>query len=177
MQFGLPTAGDEDTGGPQRMRARARIRELTRQAGPVIVARSAIMLMALVDTVMVGRYAAEELAVLGLALTLVTTLLLTGIGLLMGTLVVTAICYGRGDTAACGVVWRRSLLYASVLGLGMAGICAFAQPILRGLGQAPELAARAAPVVGVLGLGLLPQLVYVTTQFFLEESSDRCRAC
>ncbi|MFO1128938.1 MAG: MATE family efflux transporter [Rhodospirillales bacterium] len=170
MQIGSPTAEDENRGGPTlpQTRARARIHELTRQAGPVIVARSAIMLMGLVDAIMVGRYAAEELAVLGLALTLVASLLLTGIGLMMGTLVVTAMCHGRGDLTACGIVWRRSLLYACVLGLGMGTICAFADPILRALGQAPDLAAQAAPVVAVLGLGLLPHLVSVATQFFLE---------
>ena len=151
-----------------RMRVLRQVRELTRQAAPVIVARAGVMLLALVDTVMVGRYAAEELAVLGLALTVVTTMLLAGIGLLMGTLVLAAACWGRGDYAACGVVWRRSLVYAAALGSAMAVVCAFGEPLLLGLGQASTLAGRAAPVVLVLGLGLAPQLVFVTTQFFLE---------
>lgn len=143
-------------------------RELVRQAVPVVVARSGVMLLALVDTVMVGRFAAGELAVLGLALTLITTLLLAGIGLMMGTLVLTAAAHGAGDSAACGVVWRRSLVYASGLGLLMAAVGLAAGPILRALGQAPEMAAAAAPVASVLAFGLLPQLVFVTSQFFLE---------
>ncbi len=134
----------------------------------MIVARSGVMLLALVDTVMVGHYGADNLAVLGLALIPVTTMLLTGIGLLMGTLVLTAACRGRGDLAACGVVWRRSLAYAAVLGAAMALVCMFGEPFLRGLGQAPALARRAGPVVLVLGFGLAPQLVFVTTQNFLE---------
>lgn len=145
-----------------------RVRELTRQAVPVIVARSGVMLLALVDTIMVGRFAADDLAVLGLALTLVTTMLLAGIGLMMGTLVLAAACHGSGHLAACGVVWRRSLAYAAVLGVAMAIVCGWGEPLLLHLGQAPELAARAGPVVLVLGLGLLPQLIFVTTQYFLE---------
>lgn len=144
------------------------LRDLLRQAVPVVLARSGVMLLALVDTIVVGRFAADELAVLGLALTLVTVLLLVGIGLMMGTLVVTATEYGAGRFAACGVVWRRSLVYAAGLGGLMAAVCGFGAPILRLFGQSPELAARAGPVVQVLGLGLAPQLLFVTTQYFLE---------
>ena len=161
-------ASDAPSSGHRRLRVVQQVRELMRQAAPVIVARSGVMLLALVDTIMVGRYAAEELAVLGLGLTLVTTMLLAGIGLMMGTLVLAAACWGRGDLAACGVVWRRSLVYAAALGAMMAVVCAFGEPLLLRLGQAPDLAGRAAPVVAVLGFGLLPQLVFVTTQFFLE---------
>lgn len=144
------------------------LRDLGRQAAPVVLARSGVMLLALVDTVAVGRFAAEELAVLGLALALVTMLLLAGIGLLMGTLIVTATEYGAGRFAACGVVWRRSLVYAVGLGVMMAAVCGFGEPILRLFGQSPDLAERAGPVVQILGLGLLPQFVFVTTQYFLE---------
>jgi MATE family multidrug resistance protein len=147
---------------------RRHARDLTRQAAPVVVARSGVMLLALVDTVMVGRFAAEELAVLGLALTLVTTLLLTGIGLLMGTLVLTAAAHGAGRDGACGVVWRRSLVYAVGLGAVMAGVALAGEPILVALGQTPAMAAATRPVVAVLGLGVLPQLLFVTSQFFLE---------
>jgi MATE family multidrug resistance protein len=101
-------------------------------------------------------------------LTLVTTLLLTGIGLMMGTLVLTAATHGAGHDAACGIVWRRSLLYASGLGLMMALVGLAAEPIFRAFGQTPAMAAAAAPVAAVLGLGLLPQLLFVTSQFFLE---------
>lgn len=144
------------------------LRDLIRQAVPVVLARSGVMLLALVDTIVVGRFAADELAVLGLALTLVTVLLLVGIGLMMGTLVVTATEFGAGRFAACGVVWRRSLVYAVGLGVVMAAVCGFGAPILRALGQSADLAQRAGPVVQVLGLGLAPQLIFVTTQYFLE---------
>lgn len=149
-------------------RLRPHLRDLIRQAVPVVLARSGVMVLALVDTVVVGRFAADELAVLGLALTLVTTLLLIGIGLLMGTLVVTATEYGAGRFGACGVVWRRSLGYALGLGVIMASVCMVGEAILRLFGQSAELASRAAPVVQVLGIGLAPQLIFITTQYFLE---------
>ncbi|HYN39019.1 MAG TPA: MATE family efflux transporter, partial [Rhodospirillales bacterium] len=96
-----------------------------------MVARSGIMVMGLVDTVMVGRYAAAELAYLGIALAPITVLLLILTGLLMGTLVVTAAAFGSGDGRGCGAVWRRSLPYALALGVGASFICAFGEPLLR----------------------------------------------
>ncbi|HSO41443.1 MAG TPA: MATE family efflux transporter [Rhodospirillales bacterium] len=134
----------------------------------MVVARSGIMVMGLVDTVMVGRYAAEELAYLGIALAPITVLLLILTGLLMGTLVVTAAAFGSGDGRGCGAVWRRSLPYALALGVGASFICAFGEPLLRLLGQSPELARQGGAVVRVMGLGLPGAALFLTSTFFLE---------
>lgn len=143
-------------------------RDLVVLAAPVVVARSGIMVMGLVDTVMVGRFSAEELAYLGIALAPITVLLLILTGLLMGTLVVTAAALGSGDERGCGAVWRRSLPYALALGTGAAGVCAFGEPLLRLLGQSPELAREGGAVVRVMGLGLPGAALFLTSTFFLE---------
>lgn len=142
--------------------------DLLRLSAPVVVARSGVMVMALVDTIMVGRYAAEELAYLGIGLAPIMPLLLSTLGLVMGTLVVTAAAFGRDRPEECGMVWRRSLPYALCLGGGVAVICAFGETLLSLLGQSPELARAGGRVVQVLGLGIAPQLLFVTTTFFLE---------
>jgi MATE family multidrug resistance protein len=143
-------------------------RDLIRHAVPVILARSGVMVLALVDTVMVGRFAAGELAALGLAQAPVMTLLLIGIGLTMGTLVMTASAFGAGRDAVCGAVWWRAVRFITLAGAAGSAICLFSETILRGLGQTPEMAASAGLVARVLGLGLAPQLIFITTQFFLE---------
>lgn len=144
------------------------VRDLAVLAAPVVVARSGIMVMGLVDTVMVGRFSAEELAYLGIGLAPITVLLLILTGLLMGTLVVTAGAFGSGDERGCGAVWRRSLAYALSLGTIAATICAFGEPLLRLLGQGDELAREGGAVVRVIGLGLPGAAVFLTTTFFLE---------
>lgn len=143
-------------------------RDLVGHAAPVIVARSGVMVLALVDAVMVGRFAAAELAALGLAQAPVMTLLLIGIGLTMGTLVMTASAFGTGRDAVCGAVWLRAVRFSAIAGAVGTLICLFSETILSGLGQTPEMAASAGAVARVLGLGLAPQLVFITTQFFLE---------
>jgi len=157
----------EDTAGLA-VRLRRHVADLMRLAAPVVVARAGIMVMAFVDTAMVGRYSARELAYLGIGLAPITTVLLTGISLLMGTLVLTASAFGAERFTECGAVWRRSLGYALAVGLAGAAICSVGEPLLAALGQPPDLAAGGGPVAQVIGLGLAAQLVFVTTTFFLE---------
>lgn len=142
--------------------------ELIRLAGPVVVGRSGIMIMALVDTVMVGRFSTQELAYQGIGQAPVIPLLLAMMGLMMGTLVSAASAYGAGRYDACGAAWRRSLPLALGFGVGAALLCALGEPLLRALGQTPELAEGGGRVVQILGLGLPAALVFLTTNFFLE---------
>jgi MATE family multidrug resistance protein len=165
-------AGATAAAGSTRFRLRHGLarhaRDLVVLAAPVVVARSGIMVMGLVDTVMVGRFSAQELAYLGIGLAPVTVLILILTGLLMGTLVVTAAAFGSGDERGCGAVWRRSLPYALALGTAAAAICALGEPMLHLLGQSPELAREGGAVVRVIGLGLPGAALFLTSTFFLE---------
>src|SRR5690242_16358930 len=99
--------------------------ELVRLAAPMVVARAGAMAMAFVDTIMVGRFAARELAYQSIANAVMGPLLMAMIGLLLGTTVMTARAFGAGRALECGAVWRRSVPYAATLGLGVAAICAY----------------------------------------------------
>lgn len=142
--------------------------ELIRLAGPVVVGRSGIMIMALVDTVMVGRFSTQELAYQGIGQAPVVPLLLAMMGLMLGTLVAAASAYGAGRLEACGAAWRRSLPLALGAGVAAALLCAPGAPLLRALGQTVELSTGGGPVVQILGLGLPAAMVFLTTNFFLE---------
>lgn len=141
---------------------------MLRLAGPVVVARAGIMTMALVDTIMVGRFSSQELAYQGIGLAPVSTLLGTAIGLLLGTAVVTANALGRDELTACGAAWRRAVPYAAVLGLVSAAICAAGEPLLLATGQSADLAAGGGEVLLVIGIGLPFAFIYIATAFFLE---------
>ncbi len=96
------------------------VSELVRLAGPVIVARAGILVMAVVDVIFVGRYGTSDLAHLALGSAPFNTLVGTGAGLLIGTLVMTANAFGRGALAECGAVWQRGTIYAGLLGFAAA---------------------------------------------------------
>ncbi|MEK9670877.1 MAG: MATE family efflux transporter [Rhodospirillaceae bacterium] len=149
-------------------RLKRHLSELAVLAGPIIVSRLAVLLIVIVDAMMVGHAGTTELAYLNLGNSIVTNLLVTGLGLLMGTLVLSSNAFGAGDLGECGRVWRRSLRYA--VGLGLIGVAVtYNGPgLMRLLGQGDGLAAGAGGVSHILGLGVPAVLLYITTNFFLE---------
>jgi len=142
--------------------------ETLRLAGPAIIARAGMLVMSIADTVMVGRYATADLAYLGIAWSMSTTLLVANIGLLMGTLVKTSHAFGRGDVAECGRVWRRAMPLAVVSGAAAFALCFTTEPLLRALGQSEDVVREGAIVTIAYGAGLPAVAIGVGSQFFLE---------
>ncbi len=125
-------------------------------------------MMVLVDTIMVGRYDTLDLGYLAMGMSLLQPIVVTSIGLILGTLVMTANRYGAGDYAACGPIWRRSTGYAFCLGIGGLVICSFGEPMFHLTGQSDVLAREGGRVLLVLGIGMPAHLVFLASSFFLE---------
>ncbi|MCB9946749.1 MAG: MATE family efflux transporter [Rhodospirillaceae bacterium] len=149
-------------------RVRRHVGELLRLALPVVVARIGLLTMALVDTIMVGRYDTDDLAYLSIGLTIPMTCLVVVIGLLIGTIAKTSQAFGREEWAACGRVWRWSLPYTLILGSVCTVVSLFGEPLLLLFGQTPEMAAAGGRIMWIVGLGLPFGLVFTATSFFLE---------
>jgi len=149
-------------------RWRRHVAEMLRLAPVIVLARSGMFLVILVDTVMVGRYSAVELGYMSMGMSLVQPLVVTSIGLIMGTLVLSANAFGAERFEECGRVWRRSMVYAAGLGTIAAAIAMFGETLLTWTGQSPELAREGGKVMAVLGLGLPAHLLFLASSFFLE---------
>lgn len=142
--------------------------ETVRLALPIIVARAAVVLMFTVDTVMVGRAGADELAFFALGVAPQLTLMLVAIGALQATAVLAAQALGAGDPWRAGAVVRAALVHALLLGLAVMALSALAEPFFLATGQAPHLAAGAATVSAAFGWGMPGLLVFVAGNLFLE---------
>lgn len=142
--------------------------ELARLALPISAARIGLTMMLVVDSMMVGHFGTGDLAGLAFASVFVQTAQTVGLGLLTGGLVEISAAIGRGDLPDAGAIWRRSLGYALAIGLIAVGLGAFAGDLFLATGLAPELAAEAAGIVGILGWSLPPMLVYIASVMLLE---------
>jgi MATE family multidrug resistance protein len=97
---------------------RAAFAALFRLSWPVIASRVGVMLMAVMDTIVVGQHSSAELGYLTLAQALHWVPALTSMGLLMGVQVKTAHFLGGGDLHRIGAVFQRGIGYALLLGIG-----------------------------------------------------------
>ena len=157
---------DHPTDRPHTLRAH--LRETMRLAFPVMLARLGVLTIVTMDTAMSGHASGDDLAWYAVAIAPQIPLMLVGIGLLMGTIVMTAQSVGAGHPERCGAIWRAALTHALVAGVVMAIACAFGESFLLATGQPEDIAAGGGRVLRALAFGLPGVLLYVATSFFLE---------
>jgi MATE family multidrug resistance protein len=152
--------------------SRLTLKELSTLAWPVVLARLGIMTMGLTDAIVVGNYAARELAFHSLAWAPTSVVVTTGVGLLLGVQVMTARLIGEGRREEAGAVLRRGVVYALQLGFAamIALILAGPWAMVR-IGLEPGLGEGASPALIVFALSMPAYLVSVAGQFFLEALS------
>jgi len=151
-----------------RPRLQRHLKELTRLAVPMILARSGMTVMIAVDTVMVGRYAAEDLAYLGLANALLFTVMIGAVGLLIGTVASTARAHGAGDTELGGEIFRRGVRYALLLGAAAMLLMVWSEPLFGLATTDHDMVDGAASATRVFALGLPGATLFMVATFFLE---------
>ncbi len=139
-----------------------------RLALPVMLSRAGVLLLAVVDTAMTGRAGADQLAYYGIAMAPQIFVLLIGIGLLLGTVVLTAQAEGAGRPEDCGSIWRVALIQALIYGLIQMALMYGGEWFLLATGQSADLAAGGGRVMVVLGWSLSAMLLFLATTLFLE---------
>src|SRR5210317_2206875 len=116
-------------------------RHILHLAWPIVLANSAVPLLGLVDTAVIGNTGSTaELGAIGLG-ALIFSFVFWGFGFLrMGTTGFTAQASGKGDTAEVRATLARALLLSAGLGIGL---ILFQAPIggaaLQLLGATPEV--------------------------------------
>jgi MATE family multidrug resistance protein len=145
------------------------MRELWHLAGPVIGSRLGIMAMGLTDAIVVGQYSAEQLGHHALGWAPTGTVLVAGIGLLVGVQVLTARHLGAGRPERTGAVLRRGIVYAFWLGVAFTFLIFAAGPSAMGLlAIDPVLRDGATAVMLIFALSMTPYLVADAMIFWLE---------
>jgi MATE family multidrug resistance protein len=142
---------------------------LLRLAGPVAAARLGVMAMGLSDTVVVGRYSAEQLGYQALGWTLPAVAMVGAMGFLSGVQVMTARYLGQGRPDLTGGVFRRGLAYALALGLAMGVLLmALGPATLHAFRLAPGLADGATAPLRILAASLPASLIGYCAGLYLE---------
>ncbi len=141
---------------------------LANLAWPVVISRIGIMSLTVVDTVMVGRYASEHLAYLGVGLVPHNIFILIMLGLIMGTSVLVSNRFGAGELSKTGEIWWMALPWALAIGLIGFTVCAFGELLLLLWGIEPEIAAKAGHISFIAGMSLPLASLHMVSGMFLE---------
>jgi MATE family multidrug resistance protein len=89
--------------------------QLIHLAWPVLVAQLAMMANAVIDTAMAGRLSAIDLASVGIAASIMSTVLMTLISVLLALPPIIAHLYGAGQRADVGREFHQSVWISLVL--------------------------------------------------------------
>jgi multidrug resistance protein, MATE family len=142
---------------------------LLRLAGPVALARLGIIGMAIVDVVVVGQLAPDELPHQALGWAPTAVFLVAAIGLLQGVQVLAARSLGEKNLEGAGVALRRGLVMALGAGVLSAGLMWLGgEHLFSTFGVGADLVAPSAAVMTVLALSIPLHLLFVAGTYYLE---------
>ncbi|MEO1421666.1 MAG: MATE family efflux transporter [Pseudomonadota bacterium] len=142
--------------------------ELIRLAWPVMLSRLGILLMALVDAVMLGRFDTVAFAGFALGLSIFLPIMVTGIGGTVGVVSVVARHHGAGRTQAAAESFFHGLWWATLVGIFVAVLSWQTEHVLTLVGQAPELREIGGAVGRTLAFGGFCQILFAASAFYLE---------
>jgi MATE family multidrug resistance protein len=129
-------------------------------AYPVVLSQLGHVLVGVCDSVMVGRTGKLPLDAVGMGVSVTTLLLVLGLGISMGSVPRVAAANGRGDEAFLGRLLVGTVWLNSLVGILLVGLSQLLPLLLPYLGQSPEVVALATPWVRLVGLSLLPLMVF-----------------
>jgi multidrug resistance protein, MATE family len=112
---------------------------LLRLALPIVVVQVGIMFMGVIDTIMVGHLSARALAAVALGNLYFWACGIFGMGVIMALDPVIAQAVGARDEGAIARGFQRGFLLALLLTIPISAALLFADPVLRGLGQADDV--------------------------------------
>lgn len=126
---------------------------------PLVGSQVAQFAIGMTDTLMLGHYGVEALAAGTLGTSVFFVVLIAGSGFAFAVMPMVAAALGREDERTARRVTRMGLWASAGYGLALTPVLLFSEPLLRLLGQPPEVAALAAGYLGIAGWGLVPGLL------------------
>ena len=136
------------------------IRRIVGLAWPVLVGQLAIIAFGVIDTAMVGRYSAVDLAALGLGSSIYISIYIGLTGILSALQPITGQLYGARRYAEIGEEVRQALWLALLLAVPGFLLLHFPEPLLRVAHTPAALHDRTVDYLRILSYGLPASLVF-----------------
>lgn len=137
-------------------------------AYPMIIGQIGHVMLSVVDSVMVGRVGADELAAASLANAIFFQIFVFGLGVSFAVSPLVAMAKGAGNQKKCGLILRQSFWINIILSALMATLILIASFYIHLLNQPPGVSSLAASYLRLLGLSAIPFMIFQTYRQFSE---------
>lgn len=137
-------------------------------AYPVTIGQLGHVMLGVVDSMMVGRVGAVPLAAASLVNGLVFLVMVFGLGMSLAITPLVAIAKGQENQQECGAVLQNALLINSLLAVGLTIAVYYLSDLIFHLNQSPEVAPQASSYAKIIGLSILPFMIFQSYRQFIE---------
>ncbi len=144
------------------------VRHILQLGIPMVITQLFIMGMGFVDTVMAGRYSAEDLAGVALGGNVLWPVFMFFSGLTMALTPIVAQLRGGGEVAESGEKVRQGLWIALGCGILMTGILLGCEPLYRWLEVDEGVVEIALGYLFACAVGVIPAMLYISLRFTCE---------
>lgn len=134
---------------------------------PLIGSHLAQAALHVTDTVMLGWYGVTELAAVVLGATLFFSFFILGSGFAQAVMPMVAAALGSGDETQVRRDTRMGIWLSIAFGVAIYPVFWWSAPLLRALGQAPEVVPLGQDYMRIAGLGMAPALVVMALKSYL----------
>jgi len=144
------------------------IKETLNLAYPVIIGQLGFIMMGVVDTIMVGGLGAVSLAAASVANSLFILILIIGIGISYAVTPLVSIAVGANKLDDCGIIFRNSYLVNFITAIILLIFTFFGSFLIQFLNQPLLVVGKASSYTKILGVSILPAMLFQTYKQFLE---------
>ncbi|MGZ8557079.1 MAG: MATE family efflux transporter [Chitinophagaceae bacterium] len=137
-------------------------------AVPIIIGELAQMALHIIDTAMVGAISYKQLAAAALVVNAMNIPFVLGIGMTISVSQMVSMAHGRRDAQLVSHYFFNGFILCAVTAILISLSLVFGKNILLHLGQDPEVVTLALPFMQLMGLSIIPMLLFMTLKQFAD---------
>lgn len=139
-----------------------------RLAIPIVVGELAQMALHIIDTAMVGAISYKQLAAAALVINTMNIPFVLGIGMTISVSQMVSLAHGRQNDKQVSHYFYNGFLLCALTAVTISLGLVFGKNILLHMGQDPEVVAYAMPFMQLMGLSIIPMLLFMTLKQFTD---------
>ncbi len=137
-------------------------------AVPIIIGELAQMALHIIDAAMVGAIGYKQLAAAALVLQATNIPFVIGIGMTISVSQMVSLAHGKGDERAVSHYFFNGFCLCAATAILISLSLVFGRGLLHHLGQDPEVVSLALPFMTLMGLSIIPVLLFITLKQFAD---------